>query len=227
MGLVVDFDSNGYRQIEFPDLRERVLREGRRFNAYDLMHIPYEQLPMCATANAGGAGCDLHLIRTEKRARRQRYAEMSFDEFPHSVRYLQSQSMFPDVLRDRARREAPCWDDLAVMQKAWFKVTCLHNHIDGPGDRLRDIENLLFRAGDAGLIPIHKASVLVDGIAQLIAHYPQKIDAESFRAHIGGQAEELMQMMAEDERDLCAHEILRDYCCTSDCFQPILSGVIS
>jgi hypothetical protein len=227
MSLIVEIDSNGYTRVEFSEMRELVLSQGRQFNALDLACVPYEQLSLCATANAGAAGCNLSLIREEKRGRRRRFVEMSFDQFPNVVRYLQAQSMFPDVLRDRARRTAPLWENLSVVQKAWFKLSCVNNHIDNPGDRLRDSENLVFRAGDTGLIPLQQASWCVDIISQLLAHYPQNVTAETLRGSLANLTEELLQLMPEAEREVCAREELRDYSCTSDCFQPVLSGVLS
>jgi len=227
MGLIVEFDANGREQIDFNDLREKLLREGRGFTDRDLCLVPYSQLSLCAMANAGTAACDIALVRAEKKARRHRFVEMSPDAFAEVRRYLHANGLYTDVVRDRERRRAPAWESLSILQKTWFIMTCLNNHVDAPGERLREIENLLFMAGDAGLMPIQKASLFVDLIAQLVTGYPHAVDAEMFRAYISGQAEELMQFMPETERETCANEILSNYSCTSDCFQPYLSGVIS
>lgn len=227
MALQVHFDSNGLEQTEFTDVRERLLRTGSPFTPGDLARIPYRQLPLCSMANARAAGCDLRAVRQEKADRRRRFVEMSPDELHGVERYLKAQGMYADVLRERERRTAPEWAPLSPMQMAWFRLTCIHNHTDDPHHRMYQVERLLVRAGESGLLSMQKACVLVDAMLQLLSCYPGQIDMDTFRTYVGDCAEEILQLMPDDEREACSREILRDYSCTSDCFQPSLAGGLS
>lgn len=218
--LLIAFDSNGLERVDFYRVREQLLRDNTQFDAAILRVIPYSQLSLCSIGNAGAARCSLDLVREEKQARRRRFEEMSPDRLHQVKRYIQSEGMFTDIHRTTTLRSCPTWDDLTLMQKLWHTLTCIHHHSDNPRERLLRAERLFFRAGNEDRLPLTAAHQFVDRMGQLLNQPPAPGRGKNFSFIVAGYAEEIMQRMPTAERTICARELVRDYRCTSDCFQP-------
>lgn len=223
MSLEVTFDSNGLKRFEFVELRDKLIGKGSQFTPAILRFVPYEQLALCATGEAEAARCSIDLVRQEKRERRRRFLHTPTHDLAAVKRYIQAEGMFSEVHYDRQLLKAVHWVSLSYLQRAWYRLTCLHNHIDDPMRRLYDARKLIFAAGDSGAIPFYTATGYLDAIDNLVERYPRELGTEDFRTMIGGYAEEVLQLMTPAEREVCLRELVSDYVCSSDCFQPTLS----
>ncbi len=223
MSLQVTFDSTGSHLTGFIDLRDRLVDRGAVFDADVLRQVPYEQLALCATGEAGVARCSLDLVRQEKRDRRRRFVDAPFELHEGTKRYVQAEGMFNDIHFERQYNKAPAWDTLSLLQQTWLLLACLHNHIDHPGPRLHRVKGLLVRAGETGILTSSQASGLTHRIVHLSVDYPGEMGSEDFRQVIGSCAEEMLKLVPAVEREVCTSELVSGYSCTSDCFQPTLS----
>jgi hypothetical protein len=218
--VTISFDPNGRPHRDFKEIRNELITSGLKFTPRHLEQVRYEQLHLCAIANAGSAACDLEDVRREKESRRFRFLHASPDQIDQVTTFLKIEQMFDDVLMRRNAVSAPHWELLSDMQKLWFLLTCLHTHLNRPEDRLRKVSNLLFLVSAEGLMPMKQAAYMAD-LVQTIRN--ADIDPDDARMHLCGLAEEVLHMLSEDERDVCSRDLLLGYRCTSDCFQPTTS----
>ena len=220
--MFLKIDSLGETLRDFESLRDELAAAGRRFSAENLRFVPYEKLALCATGVAGAAMCSPSAVREEKRARRERFANMSEDDIRRVWTVLQIERMDADVQRERARNAAPRWEDLHPRQRAWLKLNCVQNHLDGVVDRMREAIALLQEAADKGDLPPDFAVFQRHKLEMLLQVYPVTMTDRVFRAKVSEIALEIKSLLPDDEQRVCEAEILFNYSCSSDCYRPLV-----
>jgi len=220
--MKLTIDSLGEPIRGFEVLRDELIEAGKKFDAETLASIPYEKLVWCCLGLAGKAACSLNLVQEEKLLRRSRFLSMAEPEMQEVKTLLQIEQMDSDVARERTRFSAPKWEDIRLRQKAWFKLNCIANHLDNVFPRMAEVTALLGLVRDTRDLPPDFTSVQIKKIDNLTIPYPGVMSDSIFRIHIASIALEIKKLMPEDEQKVCEAEVLFDYSCTSDCYQPFL-----
>lgn len=207
---------------DFRILRDQLIQRGQRFTLFTLSKIPYSQLTLCCTGEAGGAACSQGLVVMERRSRRRRFLEMETDELESAQKYLVVNQMDADVRYDFTYRAAPRWDDLKPRQQVWVTLNCIYNHIDHPATRLKEAILLLRTCAIEHSLPPEVAKSYMPRLRGLLTVFPGNISPELFRAKITEIAENLFDFLPPEEAVVLQREEIRNYTCTSDCYRIFL-----
>lgn len=218
----IEIDSLGASLRLFEELRDELVTAGLKFDAEALSHLPYDKLAQCATGIAGTARCSLTLVREEKRSRRERFYTMNEEEFREARTLLQVEQMGADCLRDRARGSAPKWEELRPRQRAWFKLNCIVNHLDGVTTRLQEAIALLQLVQDTHDLPSDFTAYQRRKLEVLLQIYPMSLSDHQFRTRVAEIAFEIKKIIPDVEQKVCEAEMLFGYSCTSDCYRPLV-----
>lgn len=208
--------------VDFAYLRDQLIAKGEKFTPHSLTQVPYEQLFLCGTAEAGAARCDRLLVVEERRSRRSRFLSMETDEFEASKTFLQINQMDEDVRVAQALRAAPKWEDLNARQQVWAKLNCVYNHIDDPSLRLKEAILLLRECATQRVLPPEVAMSYMPRLRGLLTVYPGKITPTLFRAKILEIADALFEFLDEREAAVLQREEIQNYSCTGDCFRVMI-----
>jgi hypothetical protein len=219
--IKVELDNLNPNHQDFYEVRDRLVAAGKKFDRDSLRLLTYSQLNLCCIGNAATAACPTRLVQEEKVSRRERFLNMEQDEFQSSSNYLKIEQMFDDVNRAIATRNAPAWDDFNDRQKAWLKLTCIMNHVDDVPVRIKHAILLLKKASESTMPPEVCVSFMIK-LRAVMTVFPGKISDGVFRDKIGDIAEDLLDFFPEEERIQCLREEVRDFQCTSDCFQVVV-----
>lgn len=222
MPIRLEIDSLGESLKDFYLFRDELIVAGKKFDAENLRFVPYEKLAFCATGIAGKAMCSMKLVREEKRNRRERFLQMGDDEIRQAKTLLRVEQMDADVHRERIRATAPTWESLRPRQRAWFKLNCIVNHIDGVHDRLTEAIALLDEVIKTHDLPADFTAHQRRKLEILSVVYPASMPNSSFRARMAEIAVEIKKIIPDDEQRVCEAELLHNYSCTSDCYQPLV-----
>jgi hypothetical protein len=207
---------------DFPHLREQLIQRGKKFTPDILAQVPYEQLHLCCTGEAGSDRCDRALVVAERKARRERFLSMETDELEESKRFLVINQMDEDVRVAQALRAAPKWEDLNARQQVWAKLNCVYNHIDDPSLRLKEAILLLRECATQRVLPPEVAMSYMPRLRGLLTVYPGKITPTLFRAKILEIADALFEFLDEREAAVLQREEIQNYSCTGDCFRVMI-----
>jgi len=208
--------------LDFSILKKRLMQNGEKFSPLTLPQIPYDQLILCCTGEAGTAQCDQALIVNERRARRARFLNMETDEIAAAHNFLVVNQMDEDVRYDQTYRAAPRWEDLKVRQQVWAKLNCIYNHIDDPGPRLKEVILLLRRCAVDHDLPPEVAKSYMPRLRGLLTVYPGKISDTLFRAKISEIAENIFDFLPPEEALALQREEIQGFSCTNDCFRVLV-----
>ncbi len=218
MSLQIDIDPHGEPRVPFTEMRHRLQVLGRRFTAKELDLLPYGEIVWAATPRAGTAACGIEAVRKAKRDRRERFLNMSPEALVPVKAYLQREGVYQDISAALQMRGAPHFGDLNPLMKLWLKLNCLYTHVDAPEDRLRDVFQLLRQCAEALLLSEADAARIGLDLDRLAWLYPVAIDEDQFRTCLGGYAEEVLDMLEEDDKAAAHREHVADYNCTSHCY---------
>lgn len=207
---------------DFYTLKSQLEAAGEKFSPATLARVPYEQLFLCCTGEAGSTRCGRDIVILERRARRRRFLGMETDELEAAQRYLVINQMTDDVTQDRVMRTAPHWDALKARQKVWAKLNCIYNHIDAPYVRLGEAILLLRDCTLTHELPPDVAKHYMPRLRGLQGLYPGRITDSVFRSKIGEIAETIFEFLPDEEAQLVGFEAIQGYSCSSDCYRVIL-----
>ena len=208
--------------LDFSTLKERLIQRGEIFSPSTLSQIPYDQLILCCTGEAGSARCDQGMVVVERRARRARFLNMETDELEAAHNFLVVNQMNEDVRYDQTYRAAPRWEDLKVRQQVWARLICIYNHIDDPGSRLKEVILMLRRCAVDHDLPPEVAKSYMPRLRGLLTVYPGKISVALFRAKITEIAENIFDFLPPEEALALQREEIQGYSCTNDCFRVLV-----
>ena len=207
---------------DFLVLRSELIARREKFSPVTLARVPYEQLTLCCTGEAGAARCDRELVVNERKARRARFLNMETQDLANSQNFLRVNQMEEDVKFDQTIRLAPRWEDLNARQKVWAKLHCIHNHIDNPEGRLKEVILLLRDCADQRLLPPEVAKSYGPRLRGLITVYPGRVNDTFFRIKIGELAESIFEFLPTEEAELLQREEIQNYSCSSDCYRVVV-----
>ena len=208
---------------DFIVLRSELIARGEKFSPSTLARVPYEQLTLCCTGEAGAARCDRELVVNERKARRARFLNMETKDLSDSQNFLRVNQMEEDVKFDQTIRLAPRWEDLNSRQKVWVKLHCIHNHIDSPGERLKEVVLLLRDCAEQRLLPPEVAKSYGPRLRALVTMLnPPRITDTFFRIKIGELAESIFEFLPTEEAELLQREEIQNYSCSSDCYRVVV-----
>lgn len=220
MGIKIEIDYLGSERRDFYRLRDELVRDKKKFTRSTLRLIPYDQLVLAAIGNAGAAACPLKLVQEEKQARRERFLDMEMSELAACSNHLKMERMYDDVMQDIRTRNAPYWDELPTLHKAWAKLVCIYNHLDDPHSRMTDGIILLRRAITEGKLSQDLGMSMCSRLKTVSDLYPRKIRADLFRSKVLDVASKISTLIPPtDGRLVVEDEQIRDFTCTSDCFR--------
>ena len=222
--MLVEFETLGTPHRDFTEVRNDLVKQGKKFDQITLQLIPYAQLHLCCIGTAGVAACDPELVKREKVNRRERFLSMEADEFKEAEHFLKIERMYDDVMFALTNCTAPQWDTLTDCQKLWTKLTCLYSHSDNPAQRMQEALALfaLCANNPASGLPSDVCSIYASKLRGLTSVYPGRVSDETFRDKVGEMAEALLDFMPEEHRETLEKEQLQGYSCTSDCFHVIV-----
>lgn len=207
---------------DFKILRDSLVSRNETFSVEILSQVPYDQLFLCCTGEAGAARCDRELVVAERRARRRRFWDMETVEQEAAENFLRVNQMDEDVKFDRTIRMAPKWEDLSSRQKVWAKLHCVHNHIDNPQPRIKEAVLLLRQCANERVLPPEVAKSYMPRLRGLLTMFPGKITDTVFRVKISEIADSLFEFLPEEEVTLLQREEIQDYRCSSDCYRVVV-----
>jgi hypothetical protein len=208
--------------VDFRFLRDQLVQQNEKFSPESLPQVPYEQLFLCCTGEAGAARCGRSLIVAERLARRARFVNMETDESAASRTYLQVNQMDEDVRCDQTVQSTPRWGDLNARQQTWAKLNCIANHIDDPALRLKEAILLLRECASQRVLPPEVAMSYMPRLRGLLTVYPGRITDQLFRTKITEIADALFEFLDEHEVLALQREEIRNYSCTSDCYRVLI-----
>lgn len=206
---------------DFKYLRNQLVLNHKKFTTETLSKVPYEQLPLCCTGEAGAARCDRKFVISERQARRKRFLNMETDELEDSKRFLLINQMDEDVRVVLALRAAPKWESLNVRQQVWAKLNCVYTHVDDPSLRLKEAILLLRECATQRVLPPEVAMSYMPRLRGLLTVFPGKISSTLFRAKILEISDALLEFMDEREAAVLQREEIQNYSCTSDCYRVV------
>lgn len=207
---------------DFHLLRDQLVKRDEKFTPSILLQVPYEQLILCCTGEAGTAICDAELVINERQARRRRFLNMETDELAAAWNFLVVNQMEEDVRYDQTYRTAPRWKDLTSRQQVWAKLNCIYNHINDPGPRLKEAILLLRGCAVDHDLPPEVAKSYMPRLRGLLTVYPSKISDILFRTKILEIAENIFDFLPPEEALILQREEIQGYSCSSDCYRVLL-----
>jgi hypothetical protein len=207
---------------DFKTLRSTLILKGEKFSPETLPQVPYEQLFLCCTGEAGTARCDRAPVLAERRSRRQRFLNMETNELEASGNFLRVNQMDEDVKFDQTIRMAPKWENLSSRQQVWAKLHCIHNHIDNPQIRLKEAILLLRTCAEENDLPMEVAKSFMVRLRGLLSVFPGRLTETLFRIKIGEITDNLFEFLPEEETTLLQREEIQDYNCSSDCYRVVV-----
>ena len=213
--------------VSFQDSLRALASGGRRFGRESLRQVPYPQLSLCCTGEAGSASCNPRLVRQEKERRLGRFVSLGPEELSRSERWLKAEGMFGDVMSEIASRSSPDWERLRARQRAIAKLLCIYNHIDDPEERILEAVEYIKLAADDGVDPMlcsGLCSKMVDigrRLLGMLEDEKQRIGPNEFREGVWQCMEALLDALPREEQEILLRERIRGYSCTSDCFRSI------
>lgn len=202
---------------DFYDALADLKTKGERFGPESLKSIPYDQLILAATGNAGVCRCSLADVVNEKQERRalilglpkKKYEQMKLDD-------LLASDLQEDLIT--INRTAPSWSELSVVAKLYFKLSCIENHPHDSFSRLSEVVNLLREA--EGLIPQQMAfSLRLEFQSVLLS---KRVHGDDLVRDTCTKASNMLYGFVTDpELELVDKLELRDFVCTAGCFHPL------
>jgi hypothetical protein len=203
-------------QQDYYQLRDDLLKAGRRFDASCIATIPYHQLQLCCIGNAGAAMCSPAVVQEEKLLRRQRFLSMEPEEFAKCEPLLRATEMHDDVTAAINMLAAPHWADLTNRQQAWAKLHCAWSHLDNPYPRLYESYKLLARCSTTSL-PQDVCEHYMGKLKGLMQEASRLTD-DKIRNQIEEVRDNIKDFLPDAELSICYKEQIKDFSCTSDCF---------
>lgn len=207
---------------DFYTIKSQLGASGEKFTPATLARVPYEQLFLCCTGEAGSTRCARDIVVLARRARRRRFLHQETDEMDASQRYLLVNQMEEDVKCDYSLMNAPRWEDLNSRQKVWAKLNCVYNHIDAPYVRLGEAILLLRDCTLSRELPPEVAKSYMPRLRGLQTVYPGKITDSLFRTKVGEIAESIFEFLPDEEAQQIAFEAIQGYSCSSDCYRLVV-----
>src|SRR5271157_4244031 len=98
--MKIEIESSSPLQ-EFLPLRDQLAFRNEKFSPATLAQVPYAQLFLCCTGEAGITRCDRDLVANERRTRRRRFLNMETDELAAAHTFLVVNQMEEDVKYDQ------------------------------------------------------------------------------------------------------------------------------
>lgn len=206
------------QQIRFPDLRDRLVLEGRKFDEQSLQFLSYNELQLCCIGNAGPAICSAKLVQDEKAYRRERFLSLEPEELNECERFLRNQNMYDDILHGISSLGKISWKDLDNHQKVWAKLYCLFNHLDEPQLRLEECHYFLQKCFSSSSLPVDVVRHYKNKVLSLLTAVGQITD-DLMRNQIEEIKDDIRDFLPEEKRSICTLERIRDFRCSSDCFR--------
>lgn len=174
-----------------------------------LRDVPYRYLSLCCTAPYQVSPKD---VKTEKQSRRRRFIAMSDAELESCRQFLTIEEMLDDVLTERNLLNAPAWESLTPICRAWFTSICLSNHLNDPALRIAELITLVYQAEVD-----HTAKAFLLGSIAALASACADLNFTRARKFANELADNLRQYMVDAEIATTG-PLINGYFCTSDCF---------
>ena len=200
---------------DFYDALVELKARGEQFGPETLKEIPYDQLILAASGNAGVCRCPLGDVINEKQERRALLLALPKKKLEH---LKLDDLMAADVQEDliMINRTTPSWVDLSVVAKLYFKLSCLENHSHDAFSRLSEVVNL-FREAEGALPHQMAFSLRLEFQSALLS----KPSDDWVRDACTKASNMLYSFIPGPEVDLIDKLELRDYVCTAGCFYPL------
>ena len=179
--------------------------------------LPYDQLILAASGNAGSCRCSVEDVVNEKQERRALLLAMPRAEF-ETVKL--DDMLASDLQEDRVMldRTSPAWSGLSVVAKLYFKLACVENHPHNAFSRLSEVVGLLREA--EGAIPQQLAFSLRLEFQSLLLS--KRIPNDDLIRDTCTKASNMLYgFVTGPEIEIIDRLELRDYVCTAGCFYPL------
>lgn len=203
-------------QQDFYDLLAVVKNQNRVFTKEDLRVLPYDQLLLAASGNAGSCRCPLDEVIQEKQERRAMLIVL-----PHSrlERLKLESTLMEDVRKDKLRMstDLPAWRDLTPPAQLYFKLICLENHPRNHISRIAEILELLQQC-ERGQIPITMINKMRVEFQSAPLSKPSMAWLRSTASKNGGI---VYGFLSSKELEIVEKQEIRDYACHVGCFRPL------
>lgn len=202
---------------DFYDLLAELKASGGRFTSDTLALLPYDQLILAASGNAGSCRCSVEDVIHEKQSRRALLLAMPRAKF-ETVKL--DDLLASDLQEDRIMidRTTPSWDSLSTVAKLYFKLACVENHPHHAFARLTDIVNLLRES--EGLLPQQMAFSLRLEFQSLLLS--KQIPGDDLTRDTCTKASNMLYaFVTGPEIEIIDKLELRDYVCAAGCFYPL------
>lgn len=201
---------------DFYKLLDILKERGNKFDTKTLKLLPYAQLDLAAIGNAGVCRCSPNLVIKEKNNRRKPYSLLKEEDRA----YLLKAGMLNDMLEEQAATGLPSWGSLGAVAQLWFKLDCLHTHLDSPEYRLTEVIALLQRSISSELLPSQVALSLKSEFQSLLLRKTKVPDA-LLRTSCEQCSNVVYGFIPPNEVIICDQGLLADYSCTASCFRAI------
>lgn len=202
---------------DFYDVLAELKAKGERFGPATLRDLPYDQLVLAATGNAGVCRCSLADVINEKQERRALLLAMPKRKFDTvKLDDLLAADLQEDLIM--INRTAPSWSDLSVVAKLFFKLCCIENHPHDSFSRLTEVVNLLREAD--GALPQQMAFGLRLEFQSVLLS--KRIPGDELVRDTCTKASNMLYgFVTGPEIEIIDKLELRDYVCSAGCFYPI------
>jgi hypothetical protein len=207
---------------DFLSVKNQVFARKGRFSADDLSRIPYEQLFLCCTGEAGSARCSREMVTHELQSRRSQFMDLETNEAEQANIFLLVNQMDEDIRFAKTFRNAPHWNDLTPVQKTWAVLNCILNHVDRPHDRINSAILLLRRCAIDASLPPEMAMRYMPRLRSLLTLYPSNLTDAGLRQKVDEMADNILELMSPEEAALAQKEQIQGYMCTSDCYRVLV-----
>lgn len=202
-------------QRDFYTVLAELKAKGERFGPKTLASLPYEQLVLAATGNAGVCRCSLEDVINEKQERRALLISLPQDKLDQMEL---EEGLREDLLSDRVQfdRSIPSWSDLSVISRLYFKLTCLETHPHDSFQRISEVVALCKEA-DTSLPQQLAFSLKIEFQSSLLS----KPSCDWIRDTSTRACNLLYGFIPGSEVEIVDKLELRDYVCTAGCFYPL------
>ena len=207
--------SHSTHNKDFYDVLADLKKRSGHFDAKSLQELPYDQLILAASGNAGVCRCSLEDVINEKQERRAVLLAMPKKRFE---RIKLDNLIAADLQEDRIviDRTAPSWHEMSSVAKLYFKLSCLENHPYDAFARLTEVVNLLREA--EGALPQQLAfSIRLEFQSALLS----KPSEDWVKDTATKTSNMLYGFVTGPEIEIVDRLELRDYVCTQGCFYPL------
>lgn len=202
---------------DFYDLLAELKAKGQKFDAATLAQLPYDQLILAASGNAGVCRCQVEDVIHEKQTRRALLLALPKSKL-ETIKL--DDLLAGDLREDRImlERTVPGWDDLSVVARLYFKLSCLENHPHDAFARLSDVVELL-RDADGALPQQMAFSLRLEFQSLLLS---KRIPGDDLIRDVCTKTSNMLySFVTGPEIGIVDKLELRDYICTAGCFYPL------